>query len=221
MTKKSTVTVTGSAGATFSNVPSANISLGLSRASELTVQYAVNTWSLSAHRVVNGGKYIVSSQFSADVLTVDTPASLKEEETADMIPQTRSQRKSFIAKFREGFRTRTRTSAPANPARHQWYWSGMQEDTKVLTPNLKHTVKRHVLVTRIIPKADFPIKEPVPIEASVRTDSNNDVSKTIAQDDGFIRKIRELRPDAQNAIAIIKKDSLLINMLDFSFSVQV
>ena len=37
------------------------------------------------------------------------------------------------------------------PARHQWFWSGSQEDTRVLTPDLKQSVKRHVVVTRKVP----------------------------------------------------------------------
>lgn len=41
--------------------------------------------------------------------------------------------------------------------RYQWYWAGNQDETKKLTPDLKHTVKRHVVAKRIIPIDKFPI----------------------------------------------------------------
>jgi len=40
--------------------------------------------------------------------------------------------------------------------RYQWFWSGNQNDTELLTPDLKHTVKRHVAVKRVIPIELFP-----------------------------------------------------------------
>jgi hypothetical protein len=41
-------------------------------------------------------------------------------------------------------------------ARYQWFWAGTHEDTKKLTPDLKHTVTRHVVVKRIMPVEGFP-----------------------------------------------------------------
>lgn len=41
-------------------------------------------------------------------------------------------------------------------ARYQWFWAGSQEETGRLTPDLKHTVKRHVMIKRIIPVEHFP-----------------------------------------------------------------
>jgi hypothetical protein len=41
--------------------------------------------------------------------------------------------------------------------RYQWFWAGTQDETKKLTPDLKHTVKRHVVVKRIVSLADFPL----------------------------------------------------------------
>jgi hypothetical protein len=54
VTRASNTTISGQAGATLSQVPSANISLGISRTTSLNVQYAINTWSVSAHRITNG-----------------------------------------------------------------------------------------------------------------------------------------------------------------------
>lgn len=41
--------------------------------------------------------------------------------------------------------------------RHQWFWIGNQEQTGILTPDIKHTIKRHIVVTRVITDEDFPI----------------------------------------------------------------
>jgi hypothetical protein len=43
-------------------------------------------------------------------------------------------------------------------ARFQWFWAGTQEDTKKLTADLKHTVKRHVVVRRVVPINEFPVQ---------------------------------------------------------------
>jgi hypothetical protein len=54
VTQSSNSTVSGQAGISGSGIPAANVSLGLSRSSELTVEYKVSTWTLSAHRTVDG-----------------------------------------------------------------------------------------------------------------------------------------------------------------------
>jgi hypothetical protein len=48
------MTASGQAGLSESGIPSANFSLGLTRSSQLSVEYLVNTWSVSAYRVSNG-----------------------------------------------------------------------------------------------------------------------------------------------------------------------
>ena len=54
VTRNSTTTTSGNVGLTASQTPSANVSLGISRANQLTVEYAINTWSVSAHHVHTG-----------------------------------------------------------------------------------------------------------------------------------------------------------------------
>jgi hypothetical protein len=44
-----------------------------------------------------------------------------------------------------------------NQPRYQWYWMGNQEETATLTPDLKHTVNRHIIVKRVIPDDGLPI----------------------------------------------------------------
>jgi hypothetical protein len=54
VTRNASTTASGQAGLSGSGIPSANVSLGLTRSSQLSVEYLVNTWSVSAHRVSNG-----------------------------------------------------------------------------------------------------------------------------------------------------------------------
>ncbi|KAL2786294.1 hypothetical protein BJX66DRAFT_328664 [Aspergillus keveii] len=51
VTRTSSKTVSGDFGVSLSGKPSANISLGISRSRECTIEHTVNTWSVSAHRV--------------------------------------------------------------------------------------------------------------------------------------------------------------------------
>lgn len=54
VTTNSNTSITGQIGATASQTPSASVQLDLAHSSALTVQYALNTWTLSANKVVNG-----------------------------------------------------------------------------------------------------------------------------------------------------------------------
>lgn len=53
----------------------------------------------------------------------------------------REKRRNIVAEHYEPSRLRPR---------HQWYWSGTQDETKRLTPDLKHAVQWHIVVTRVI-----------------------------------------------------------------------
>ncbi|KAL3477170.1 hypothetical protein BJX99DRAFT_257646 [Aspergillus californicus] len=107
VTRMSNTTLSGNAGLSLSNVPSANISLGISRSRECTVEHTINSWSVSAHR---------------------------------MFPETRKRRR--------------RLDVP----QYQWFWAANAREIATLTPDLTHTVKRHVLVKRVVPIAGFPVE---------------------------------------------------------------
>ncbi|KAL4880650.1 hypothetical protein BJY04DRAFT_219120 [Aspergillus karnatakaensis] len=93
-----TSSTSATVGATLSQTPSGNVSLGLTRSRSLTVEYPMTSWSLSAHRVVSGD---------------DEPGSRE-------------------------------------PVRYQWFWAGTQDESRRLSTDLKHAVKRHVVVKRIV-----------------------------------------------------------------------
>ncbi|KAH8689197.1 hypothetical protein BGW36DRAFT_433961 [Talaromyces proteolyticus] len=102
VTRSSETAVNPQVGLNLSAAPSGNVSLGLTRSTGLTVEYAVGSWSLSAHHISN-------------------------KSTGQKLP------------------------------RYQWFWAGTHDDTKRLTPDLRHTVTRHVVVKRIIPASGFPL----------------------------------------------------------------
>ncbi|KAL3449639.1 hypothetical protein BJX65DRAFT_272776 [Aspergillus insuetus] len=107
LTRSSSTTVSGNAGLSLSNVPAANISLGISRSRECTVEHTINSWSVSAHRIV--------------------PEVRKRHRRLNATPQ------------------------------YQWFWAANYKDIATLSPDLTHTVKRHVLVKRVIPIQNFPV----------------------------------------------------------------
>jgi len=127
VTRNTNTAISGQAGVSLSQVPSGNVSLGLSRSTELTVQYAVGSWSVSAHRVVNSPGQ--DNGASKSIGRVKNPHEHEQKRHWD------------------------NSSSSYNPqlARYQWFWAGTQQETKKLTPDLKHTVKRHVVVKRIVP----------------------------------------------------------------------
>ncbi|KAL3447636.1 hypothetical protein BJX65DRAFT_276505 [Aspergillus insuetus] len=98
VTRGFTSSTSATAGVTASQTPSGNVSLGLTRSRSLTVEYAMSSWSLAAHRVVS-----------------------------DEWPDTGEQ------------------------VRYQWFWAGTQDESGRLSSDLKHAVKRHVVVKRIVP----------------------------------------------------------------------
>ena len=54
MTRSSSSNISGEFGIKGAQIPTANVSIGISRSNDLTVEYLVNTWSLSAHYVTGG-----------------------------------------------------------------------------------------------------------------------------------------------------------------------
>jgi hypothetical protein len=54
ITRSTRTELTPEIGLSVSETPSANVSLGLTGSTELSVEYAVGTWSISAHRIADG-----------------------------------------------------------------------------------------------------------------------------------------------------------------------
>ncbi|KAL2797368.1 hypothetical protein BJX66DRAFT_297695 [Aspergillus keveii] len=113
-----TSSTSATAGVSASQTPSGNVSLGLTRSRSLTVEYAMTSWSLAAHRVVSEW------------------------------PDTGEQ------------------------VRYQWFWAGTQDESGRLSSDLKHAVKRHVVVKRIVPVGMI---EPLPHEAVDEAETADDI----------------------------------------------
>jgi hypothetical protein len=106
---------------------------------------------------------------------------------------------------------------------YQWFWSGTHGDTKTLTPDLKYTVKRHVVVKRAVPvaqlrrpKKDADNDRPVVTESAKESMKGDDITST----DKTSRRAKEdenvkLRADENEELYNLE------SLLDFSFLIQV
>jgi hypothetical protein len=97
--------------------------------------------------------------------------------------------------------------------RYQWFWVGNQEETEVLTPDLRHTVKRHIMVKRVIKDAEFPV---INIDGSEEPDPASPVLR-------MQRSVRVRRRDRKFSATPGNgfQQPTLEDLLDFSFCVQV
>ncbi|RKK66282.1 hypothetical protein BFJ69_g15546 [Fusarium oxysporum] len=138
VTRGFTSSTSATAGVTASQTPSGNVSLGLTKSRSLTVEYAMTSWSLSAHRVVNDD----------EIGSGDT-------------------------------------------VHYQWFWAGTQDESGRLSSDLRHAVKRHVVVKRIVSEEMvFPLvekyKQAVGDRAKLGTEQSRheDVDEEEGSDDG-------------------------------------
>ncbi|KAH6856921.1 hypothetical protein B0I37DRAFT_368797 [Chaetomium sp. MPI-CAGE-AT-0009] len=190
--------ITRSMGAelSLSEAPSANVSLGLDRTRTLTVEYALGTWSLSAHHIIPR-------------TTTTAPKPLSQSKKTQQAAATNEERPVF-----------------------QWFWTGTHRETETLTPDLKYTVKRHVVAKRIIPIESFPApkeEEGDEVEEGPPVDSSNliNVQSTAAGADDALPR-NEGKQDAtpgERAKTTANGDEVarlhtLESLLDFSFRVE-
>jgi hypothetical protein len=198
--------VSGTTGLSLSQTPSANVSLGLNRNKTLTVEYALKTWSLSAHRIGSG---TIALNLSAIFILLGLTSFPEPVDVPEA--QTLSSGKIAESKLNE------------RPV-YQWFWSGTHGDSRTLTPDLKHTVKRHVVVKRSIPVTQLRMREKkVEVVKSViaASDSkgmgNDDVDSTDNPGEGTLEDgKRKSRATAEHA-SLYSLDDLL----NFSFLIQV
>lgn len=92
--------------------------------------------------------------------------------------------------------------------RYQWYWAGNPEETEILTPDLKYTVKRHVVVKRIIT-----------VEGLLINAEAAQLSKSL-EADGMLGKRRERAQEKEQKWKSPEQEWLEY-LLDFSFCVRV
>jgi hypothetical protein len=113
---------------------------------------------------------------------------------------------------------------------YQWFWAGTHGETKTLTPDVKYTVKRHIVATRMIPIEVFPTqkqqkdkdKKSKGKDAARDPERGNDETTkaptTTTKDDD---STKEKRDDDAEAKAASPKPPTLEDLLTFSFRVQV
>ena len=96
------------------------------------------------------------------------------------------------------------------------------EHTKIQTPDLKYTVKRHVVTKRTIPVALFPNREEK--ENAERNTTTSDKEETKSGDavaSGEGERASNLNDDNKTRELEKVKMHTLESLLDFSFRVQV
>jgi len=85
--------------------------------------------------------------------------------------------------------------------RYQWFWRGTQDQTRMLTPDLKETVKQHVLVKRTIPIKDFPSLKNIQSELErVKEDRKSRATATKAN----VAKLRGAKKDTTEAEEMVR-----------------
>ncbi|GAM43821.1 hypothetical protein TCE0_060r18947 [Talaromyces pinophilus] len=211
VTTTSTTSVTGQVGVTGSQTPSGNVMLGVTRSKQLAVQYNVNTWSVSAHRMIPDDKQKRLKLKSDKVILNGRPMAGSE------LPS------SYYDDPNQDY---YHLAYGDELAIHQWYWQGTQAATKTLSPDLKYTVKRHVFVKRIIPRADFPtdrvrsgkrLHKVLKQEIRLREMSSHRSERLAAQRDRETRDI--VKEEFRQAMFA---DSLALDqLLDFGFHLTV
>ncbi|KUL82951.1 hypothetical protein ZTR_10280 [Talaromyces verruculosus] len=221
VTTTSTTSVTGQVGVTGSQTPSGNVMLGVTRSKQLAVQYNVNTWSVSAHR-------LFSSLLTDAVVSADDKQKRLRLKPDRVILNGRPTAGSELPSsyYDDPNQDYYHLAYGGELAIHQWYWQGTQAATKTLSPDLKYTVKRHVFVKRIIPRAYFPtdrvrsgkrLHEVLKQEIRPREMSSHRSERLAAQRDREIRDIVE-----EEFRQVMFADSLALEqLLDFGFHLTV
>ncbi|KAI1350972.1 WD40-repeat-containing domain protein [Xylaria sp. FL0043] len=134
--KASESQVATNATATLSQLPSANVSIGLTRSNTLSVEYKLQSWTVSSHNVVHG----------------PPPVQLKPKGKSERFKRAICKSQPPSDPLFEGAMYNGTFEGP----RYQWFWDATQHHTHVLSSDLRHTLNRHVVVERIISKSVFP-----------------------------------------------------------------
>jgi hypothetical protein len=104
----------------------------------------------------------------------------------------------------------------AKLTRYQWFWAGTHEDTKKLTPDLKHTVTRHVVVKRIMPVERFPFGS---VETELWGEQNTRPRGTGKTSQAASTKPADGRDDSN--LETTKRLEALKRHFEFNFHIQV
>jgi hypothetical protein len=207
------------------------------------VEYALATWSLSAHRICRGlsPSFLFSAAlylffpfiFYSSRKLISVPED-SQTAGAAAAPVSSSTVKPLSTRKSQP-QTQARLGEPPENPCHQWFWTGTHRDTKTLTPDLKYTVKRHIVVKRSLPVERFPLPT---IQESKGTETlpqriNITVSDSTLEGNGAhhdpsspIRAHKSEYKNQKKSAKIHGEDSgegtcTLGSLFDFSFRAQV
>jgi hypothetical protein len=215
VTRGTTTGVTGNAGLSLSQTPSANVSLGLNRSKTLTVEHALATWSLSAHRITYGElqQFLFRVRNRRRVFM-----NIISNSTVEVTPFKKEAASKTSPQVSGGNFSDWAGEYPV----YQWFWAGTHRETKMLSPDLKYTVKRHVVAKRAIPVSSFPSQKKDNTEVkTMKSDeehpNNGDASAAQKGDGVAIEKNESTKVEGKGNEVFGTLDELL----NFSFYVQV
>lgn len=108
--------------------------------------------------------------------------------------------------------------------RYQWFWAGTQNESRRLSPDLRHAVKRHVVVKRIVPEElIFSLKnqtaQPATTTSSSPENPTNSPSKEEEKEETIPNGQNPAPTSTNNANETAKHS--WTSLLDFNFSVHV
>ncbi len=136
-----------------------------------------------------------------------------------LAPPSKSIFKSLKAKFGK----KADDERERDDVRYQWFWAGTQNETKKLTPDLTQSVKRHVVVKRIIDSKEFPTER---VKAARFMEAAEKEERIKSQEQGVsaekLEKIREATIKAKEEWALARANGwMLKHLLCFDFKIQV
>jgi hypothetical protein len=110
--------------------------------------------------------------------------------------------------------------------RYQWFWAGTQDESRRLSTDLRHAVKRHVVVKRIVPEyLIIPLSNEAG-DAVTTSPPPENITETPREEEGHAKTGDQDQPSDNlnaNADAYVKDKAIYTwdSLLDFNFSVQV
>lgn len=151
-----------------------------------------------------------------------------KEVASSILESTRSstRRNSSHRAAEAGRHQKSSDPGPQLRSRYQWLW-GTQGETKKLTPDLKHSLKRHMVVHRVIPINDFPTarvktfkdlciaKEKLPKHVKSKDKPVKVPHEVVAEYENARRKYSETRRADKKELKELRE------LLSFDFLVQV
>jgi hypothetical protein len=115
-------------------------------------------------------------------------------------------------------------AGPDEQVRYQWFWAGTQDESRRLSTDLRHAVKRHVVAKRIVPEGLIVPLSNEAADAGTTSPPPENITESPTEEEGHAKTGDQPSDNLNaNADANVKDTAIYTwdSLLDFSFSVQV